>query len=152
MIRKAKIKDVKQIHSLLNHYAQRGELLPRSLNDLYECLRDFYVFEAEDHEIIGVCSLHINWEDLAEIRSLAVKEEQGRQGVGTELVRECLEEARQMGVAQVFALTYKPAFFERMGFRQIDKGLLPQKIWGDCVKCFKFPECDEIALLLPLAP
>lgn len=150
MIRKAGIKDVKQIHSLVNHYAQRGDLLPRSLNDLYECLRDFYVFEAEGHEVVGVCSLHINWADLAEIRSLAVREERGRQGIGTKLVRECLEEAHQLEIARVFTLTYKPTFFERLGFRQIDKDQLPQKVWGDCMKCFKFPECDEIALMLPL--
>lgn len=150
MIRKGRTKDVKQIHSLINHYAQQGDLLPRSLNDLYECLRDFYVFEAEGHEIVGVCSLHINWEDLAEIRSLAVREHRSRQGVGTKLVQECLEEARRLEISRVFTLTYKPAFFERLGFRQIDKGELPQKIWGDCMKCFKFPECDEIALLLPL--
>lgn len=149
MIRKARIKDVKAIHALINHHAQKGDMLPRSLNELYDCLRDFHTTE-EGGEIIGVCGLHITWEDLAEIRSLAVKEGWERRGIGTALAEECIAEARQLDIARLFTLTYKPYFFERLGFQQVDKSELPHKVWGDCLKCFKFPECDEVALILKL--
>ena len=149
MIRKARINDIKAIHALINHHARKGEMLPRSLNELYECLRDFHTFE-EGGEIVGVCGLHINWGDLGEIRSLAVKEGWARQGMGTALAEECIAEARQLDVARLYTLTYKPQFFERLGFRKIDKSDLPQKVWSDCLKCFKFPECDEVALILDL--
>jgi amino-acid N-acetyltransferase len=151
VIRKAKLGDAKQMHSLINYYARQGELLPRSLNELYEDLRDFYIYELEG-QIIGVCALHINWEDLAEIRSLAVKEGYSGQGYGTQLVKKCLEEARELEIRQVYTLTYRPGFFERLGFRHIDKNQLPQKVWSDCIKCFKFPECDEIALIYQVMP
>lgn len=149
MIRKAKITDVRHIQKLVEVFANKGEMLPRSLSDLYENLRDFYVYEAEG-KVIGVCALHICWEDLAEIRSLAVVEEHGRRGVGTRLAKSCIEEARELGLKKVFALTYKPKFFEKLGFHEIDKMGLPHKIWGDCLKCAKFPECDEIAEVLEL--
>ena len=149
MLRKAKIGDVKQIQALVNNYAQLGLMLPRSLNELYESVRDFYVFE-ENREVMGVCALHINWEDLAEIRSLAVKEEQNKRGIGLKLARACLEEAEELSIGRVFALTYEPGFFEKLGFKRVDKSLLPQKVWQDCLKCVKFPECDEEAVILEL--
>jgi len=149
MIRKAKLVDVKEIQRLINFFADRGEMLPCSLSELYERVRDFYVCE-EDGEIVGTCALHLSWEDLGEIRSLAVKESHGRRGIGTRLVEACLEEAKSLGVRRVFALTYKPDFFRRLDFQIIDKSKLPQKIWSDCVKCVKFPECDEIAMILDL--
>ena len=149
MLRKAKISDAKEIQTLVNHYAQQGEMLPLSLSEVYEGLRDFYVFE-DNEEIVGVCALHINWEDLAEIRSLAVKEENSSKGVGSELARACLEEARELSISRVFALTYRPELFGKLGFQGIDKSLLPQKIWQDCLKCIKFPDCDEEAVLIEL--
>ncbi len=149
LIRKARITDVKQIQKLVEVFANKGEMLPRSLSDLYENLRDLYVYEKEGH-LAGVCALHICWDDLAEIRSLAVVEEHGRSGIGTKLVRSCIEEALELGLKKVFALTYKPKFFEKLGFHEIDKMGLPHKIWGDCLKCSKFPECDEIAMVLEL--
>jgi amino-acid N-acetyltransferase len=149
VIRKANIRDVKRIHALVNFYSKKGELLPRSLNEIYEDLRDLSVYDLEG-QIVGVCALHINWEDLAEIRSLAVKEECGGQGYGTELVKKCLEEAQQLEISRIYTLTYRPEFFERLGFKRIEKSQLPQKVWGDCIKCFKFPECDEIALIHPV--
>ncbi len=149
IIRKAKIVDVKQIHRLVNEFAKKEEMLPRSLNDLYEGIRDFIVYEI-DGKIQGVCALKILWEDLAEIRSLAVSEGLQRQGIGTKLVKRCLKEAKQLGIKRVFALTYNPDFFKKLGFQYIDKSKLPQKIWGDCIKCTKFPECDEIATIIYL--
>lgn len=146
IIRKAKISEVKKIQSLVNFYAAKGDLLSRSLNELYESIRDFFVCEIEG-EIVGTCALHINWEDLAEIRSLAVKVEFGNRGIGTELARKCLEEAAELGITKVFALSYKGKFFEKLGFKVIDKSMLPQKVWSDCLKCVKFPECDETAFI-----
>lgn len=145
-IRKAFVSDIKTIHKLVNEFARKGEMLPRSLNELYENLRDFYIAE-EDNEIKGICALHILWEDLAEIRSLAVKKEHQKKGIGSILVKRSLQEAKKLGIKRVFVLTYLPDFFKKFGFKEIDKSKLPQKIWGDCIKCPKFPECDESALI-----
>ncbi len=147
MLRKAEIKDIKDIQKLLTHFAGRGDMLSRSLSELYETVRDFYIFE-DNGRLAGAAALHIVWEDLAEIRSVAVAEEAGGKGIGTRLVRACLDEARDMGLRRVFCLTYKPEFFGRFGFRIADKAELPQKVWGDCIKCVKFPDCDEIAMIL----
>jgi amino-acid N-acetyltransferase len=149
MIRKARIPDARAIHKLLNTYARDGLMLSRSLSDIYEAIRDFYVFE-EKGSVVGTVCLHICWEDLAEVRSLAVQGESEGKGVGRQLVQACLDEARHLGLKRVFALTYKPGFFEKLGFHLIEKSELPQKIWGDCMKCAKFPECDEIALSIEL--
>jgi len=149
MLRKAQIQDVKEIQKLLLHYANRGDMLSRSLSELYESLRDFYIV-AEDGRIVGVSALHIVWEDLAEIRSVAVTEETGRKGIGTEVVNACIAEAKVLGLKRLFCLTYKPDFFARFGFRIVDKSELPHKVWGDCIKCAKFPDCDEIAMIMDL--
>ena len=146
MIRKALIPDVKHIHRLLLDYARDGLLLSRSLAELYESLRDFYVFEV-DGRVVGTAALNICWEDLAEVRSLAVRGDRMGKGVGTRLVEACISEAILLGIGRVFALTYKPEFFEKLGFQRVDKAQLPQKIWTDCLKCSKFPDCDEIALV-----
>ena len=149
MIRKATMKDVKPIQKLLEHYAQKGLLLPRSLSELYGYLRDYYVFIPDGgEEPRGICALHLCWEDLAEIKSLAVDENYAGQGIGTQLVEACVSEAITLGLYKIFALTYRVAFFTRLGFKEVDKSLLPHKIWSDCLKCVKFPECDEIAVLL----
>jgi RNA 3'-terminal phosphate cyclase (ATP) len=146
VVRKARAGDVPAIQKLVAHFAARGELLPRTLNELYQHLRDFSVCEL-DGEIVGVCALSLYWEDLAEIRTLAVQEAHGGKGLGGALVNACLEEAARLGVRRVFALTYRPGFFERFGFREIEKRELPQKIWKDCIKCAKFACCDEVALI-----
>lgn len=152
MLRKAAIADARAIHRLLADYAQQGMLLPRSLPEIYTTIRSFYVYQTSTTApISGTVCLQIWWEDLAEVRSLAVSAEAAGQGVGKQLVAACLEEARQLGIERVFALTYQQSFFERQGFTVIDKQSLPQKIWGDCVKCPKFPDCDEIAMELRLA-
>ena len=149
MLRKAQINDIKEIWKLLTHYAGRGDMLSRSLSELYESVRDFYIFE-EDGSLVGAAALHIVWEDLAELRSVAVAEEAERKGVGTQLVNACIEEAKELGLKRLFCLTYKPDFFARFGFRLADKAELPHKVWGDCLKCVKFPECDEIAMIMDL--
>jgi amino-acid N-acetyltransferase len=149
MLRKAQITDVKDIHKLLAHFAGKGDMLSRSLAELYEALRDFYIVE-DGGRLLGTAALHIVWEDLAEIRSVAVAEEAGRKGVGTQVVQACIDEAKALGLKRVFCLTYKPEFFGRFGFRIVDKSELPHKVWGDCMKCAKFPDCDEIAMILDL--
>ncbi len=150
MIRKARQQDVRFIHALLAHYGERGELLARPLTEIYEFLRDFVVAEDEGGRTVGVCALHLVWEDLCEVRSLAVEQDLTGRGWGTRLVEACISEAVTLGFNQVFALTYQPDFFQRLGFAEVDKKRLPNKIWADCVKCVKFPDCDEIAMLLEL--
>jgi len=149
MIRKATLKDVKEIQRLIKQYSARGDILPRSLNEIYDNLRDFFVF-IRQKKVIGICALHISWDDLAEIRSLAVREDLRNKGIGAKLLEACLKESRDLGVKRVFALTYQPEFFEKMGFKKIDKNILPHKIWTECVKCIKFPDCDEIAVMKEL--
>jgi amino-acid N-acetyltransferase len=146
MIRKAKLKDVKEIQQSIKFYSNRGMILPRSLSELYDSIRDFFVF-VQNRKVVGICALHICWEDLAEIRSLVVQEEHQKKGIGSKLAKACLEESKKLGVKRVFALTYQPRFFEKLGFKKVDKTMLPHKIWTDCLKCVKFPDCDEIAVV-----
>ena len=151
MIRKARMRDVKAIQKLVAEYAKKGDMLPRSLSDIYENLRDYFVCVENGGEIVGSGALHIMWEDLAEVRSVAVREDRMGRGVGTRLVEACISEAIVLGISRVFALTYRPEFFEKLGFARVDKAELPQKIWTDCLKCSKFPDCDEVALLADLS-
>ena len=146
---KAKINDVPQIHKLINYFGDKGEMLPRPLSEIYENLRDFYVVRQED-QLIGCAALHINWNDLAEIKSVAVSEEFQRQRVGQHVVTACVQEAGQIGLPAVFCLTYKPEFFKSLGFTPVDKAQLPRKVWSECFRCPKFPDCDEIALIYHL--
>lgn len=148
-IRKATVKDATEIFSILQHFALKEVLLPRSLNSIYENIRDFFVYE-ESGKILGVGSLHIYWEDLAEIKSLAVREEYQHRNIGRQLVNACLDEAKQLGIKQVFALTYVPGFFEKLGFKITDKSLFPQKVWTECIHCVKFNDCKEIPVSIRL--
>ncbi|MBU1147201.1 MAG: N-acetyltransferase [Candidatus Omnitrophica bacterium] len=146
MIRKAVINEVKEIQELINFYAKKDKMLPRSVNELYENLRDFFVYE-KDGKIAGCVALHISWEDLAEIKSLAVMESKQKQKIGTALVDAGLEDARKLKVRRVFALTYVPEFFKKLGFKKVEHSELPHKIWSECIRCVKFPDCEEIALV-----
>ena len=148
-IRDAQLADGQPIQKLLMAYVSDGIVLPRSLVEIYQAIREFKVVE-ENGVVTGACALHIWWENLAEVRSLAVAPGQERRGIGRMLVTAALEEAKAMGITRVFALTYKPDFFVRLGFAVVDKAELPQKIWGDCVKCVKFPQCDETAVSIML--
>ena len=146
MLRKAKISDIKYIYKLILHFSKKGDVLPRPLAELYEHLRDFFVYEDRDL-IVGACALQVCWEDLAEIKSLVVSEEYQNKGIGIQLVKACIEEAKSLEISKVFALTRVPEFFEKMGFRRIPKNELPHKVWADCIRCSKFPECDEVAVI-----
>lgn len=149
MIRKANVNDVKKIQKLIGYYAKRERMLPRSLNELYENIRDFFVY-AEGNKIYGCCALHVDWEDLSEIKSLAVANSRSGNGIGKKLLAQCLKEAKDLKVKKVFALTYIPSFFEPFGFNIVDKKELPHKIWSECIKCVYFPGCKEIAMLKEL--
>jgi amino-acid N-acetyltransferase len=149
-LRKAVIADVPAIQSLINGYAGKGVMLPRSLHALYEHLRDYSV-AVEDDRVVGCIALHISWKDLAEVRSLAVAEDRQSRRVGGTLVTRALEEARDFGLSRVFVLTFVPGFFGRLGFTAVDKAELPHKIWQECVHCVHFPDCGEEALVIDLA-
>lgn len=148
-VEKAKIADVPQIHQLVNFFAERGEMLARPLSEIYEDLRDYFVVR-EGEKVLACAALHVSWADLSEIKGLAVAEELQKQGVGAQLVDACVEEARELGIPTVFALTYKPEFFEKLGFSRVDKMKLPRKVWTECYRCPKFPDCDEVALIYEL--
>lgn len=150
-VRKARMQDVKTIHSLLMERAKLHELLPRSFSELYSHLRDFFVLaDKNGPEVYGCCALSITWEDLAEVRSLVVDTSARNGGWGRRLLEACLSEAVTLGIYRVFTLTYIPDFFAKQGFRLVEKDVLPQKVWADCIHCVKFPECDEIAMLMDL--
>jgi amino-acid N-acetyltransferase len=146
---RAKVKDAALMQQLINWFAGQGEMLPRALSEIYEDIRDFFVARDGD-KVIACTALHVSWLDLAEIRSLAVAEKSQNQGIGSSLVQACLNEARELGIPSVFCLTRRPAFFEKHGFRLIDKMELPHKVWAECYRCPKFPNCDEVALICHL--
>ncbi|MEJ2428983.1 MAG: N-acetyltransferase [Deltaproteobacteria bacterium] len=148
MIRKAKVGEIREIQKMLALHAEHGDLLPRSLSELFDNFRDIFVYLEDDKpEIIGTCSMHICWEDLAEIRSLVVREPYHGQGIGKKLVEAGVSEALALGLKRIFVLTYEVEFFHKLGFKEVDKATLPHKIWADCLKCVKFPECDEVAMI-----
>jgi amino-acid N-acetyltransferase len=146
---KAGVRDAAEIHGLVNQFAQRGDMLPRTLGEVYENLRDFFVVR-DGQELLACVALHVMWDDLAEVRSLAVREESQAQGLGAILVEACVEEARALGLKTLFALTYRPDFFGKLGFRQADVMSLPRKVWNECYRCPKFPGCNEIAMVMEL--
>ncbi|MCM8818139.1 MAG: N-acetyltransferase [Candidatus Omnitrophica bacterium] len=146
IIRKAKMKEVNLIRKIVNQFAIEGKMLPLSLNQIYERLRDFSVIE-KNGKIIGCAALKIIWKDLAEIRSMAIKKTFHKKGYGRKLIETLLKEAEELDIDKVFVLTYTPEFFEKFGFEKIPKSKLPHKIWIDCINCPKFPRCDEIAMM-----
>jgi amino-acid N-acetyltransferase len=145
-IRKATFKDVKKIHKLINSFARKEKVLPRSLNYIYENLRDFWI--AEEKEIfMGCIALHIVWENLAEIKSLCIKKEAQGKGIGKKLIKKVLMEAKKLEIKKIFILTYFPNYFKKFGFSLIEKSKLPNKIWSECINCPKFPDCEEEAMI-----
>jgi amino-acid N-acetyltransferase len=145
-VRCARIPDAKAIYSLVSYYAERDEMLFRSMADIYENLQTFTVVELNSN-VVGCCALEIIWSDLAEIKSLAVDESCTEKGIGKMLVASAIEQACQLGVSRVFALTLEPKFFEKLGFSVVEKETLPMKVWSDCAKCPKQQNCDETAVI-----
>ena len=147
--RKAKMSDVENLHQLITQFADKGVMLPRSRNTLYEALREFVIIEDQGN-LVGTGALHIIWDDLAEIRALAIREEYQSQGIGKQLIAELLKEALEMDIHQVFALTYQVDFFRKCGFKEVSKDEMPHKVWKECINCPKFPNCDEVAMTYSL--
>ncbi|SEM34946.1 N-acetylglutamate synthase [Syntrophus gentianae] len=152
MLRKARIGDVKTIHRMINVSSGKGEILPRSLMDIYGNLRDFFVYtDEEQNSLIGICAMSIIWENLAEIRSLFVEESRRKEGIGRRLVEACISEAITLDLYRIFTLTFQVEFFSRLGFEIVDRSTLSEKIWTDCFRCSKYPDyCDEVAMILEL--
>ncbi len=146
IFRKARISDAEKMAILINQYAEKGLMLHRTISFLYQKIRDYTVIE-RNGKIIGVGGLHVLWKDLAEICSVAIQPESLKNGLGFKLVETLLDESRVLEIERVFVLTYQPLFFEKCGFKRIEKESLPQKVWTECINCPKFPNCDEIALL-----
>jgi len=149
IVHRATLADVEEMHELINRFSQQGLMLPRSRNQFYQDIRDFFVAE-KGGQFAGCGALHVTWADLGEIRSLAVVERFQGNGVGHRIVDMLLEDARSLHLPRVFALTYQKAFFESIGFVEINKDDLPHKVWGECINCPKFPNCDETAVVLDL--
>ena len=150
-IEKARIKDAPQIQQLINSFADNGEMLARPLSEIYENIRDFFVVREGD-KVIACAAIHVSWSNLAEIKSVAVAEESQRKGIGNRLIRACLKEAAALGIPKVFCLTYKSDFFNTLGFTTVEKMTLPHKVWNECYRCPKFPNCDEVAMVRNLEP
>lgn len=150
MLRKANIHDIKQIQTLINGFAKLDLMLPRSLNELYENIRDYWVME-ENNKILGCAALHVSWEDLAEIKSVAVAKNKQKKGFGKLLISACIQEAKEIGSKRIFVLTYKDAFFAKFGFKRVKHENLPHKVWAECINCCKFPNCQEIAMIKQLS-
>ncbi len=148
-IEKATIKDAAQIHKLVNYFAEKDQMLPRPVSEIYKNIRDYFVIR-DGQQVVACGALHINWVDLAEIKSLAITEAWQKKGLGDLLVAACIKEARELNIPTIFCLTFKPAVFEKCGFAPIDKAELPHKVWGECYLCPLFPNCDETALILHL--
>ena len=146
-VEKARIDDVKAIHQLVNKFAGKGEMLPRALSEIYENLRDYLVIRNRAGKMVACVALHISWSDLAEVKALAVAGAQQKKGVGGALIKACINESRTLGIPRIFCLTYKPKFFKKQGFREVEKTELPRKVWAECYSCPKFPDCDEVALV-----
>jgi len=145
LIRKAVVQDVPQMQELINGYAEAGVMLPRSLSELYDNVRDFTVCVSSD-QLLGCSALHVCWTGLAEIASFAVRQDAHHHGIGAQLLHASMDEAAGLGIDTIFTLTRVPDYFRRHGFVEVDKGTLPHKVWSGCIKCPKFPDCDEIAM------
>lgn len=153
-LRKAKNTDVHQMRALINQMAERtdsdykhGHMLPRSLTELYEHIRDYTVLADAEDQVLGCCALQSTWEGLAELKALAVNDSAQGQGWGRKLVTAALSEADSLGIDCVFTLTNKMVFFEKLDFQPIDMRQLPQRVWSECTRCPKFMiACDEVAM------
>jgi len=149
-IQKAELAQAKEIHLLVKEAASEDKMLPRALGEIYESIRDFFVAINESGNVIGCCALQITWDNLAEVRSLAVNKNDMKKGIGRALIECCIKEAKEMKIRRVFALTYVTELFTKIGFKKISKDELPHKVWTVCIKCHKFPDCDEQAVAIDL--
>lgn len=150
VIEKARMEHVQQLHRLLNYFADRREVLPRSLSEIYENLQQFFV-ALKGNEVVGCCALYITWAGLAEVKALAVAPEYQGRGLGTKLLKTAIGEAKKLGVEVLFTLTIREKLFQKFGFKPAKKSDLPHKVWTECVRCPYFPSnCIETSLILVL--
>ena len=149
-LRPARLTDIPQMLTLINGFANQGEMLPRSASELYENIRDFQIIADPDDGVAATAALHILWDDLAEIKSVAVSKSLHGQGIGAYLVEKCVEEAARMELPTVFVLTHKPGFYEKLQFERADVLSFPRKVWSECIRCPKFSNCNEIAMSRPV--
>lgn len=149
-IRPAKVQDVKQMQKIIEFYADNKEMLHRSLNSIYENIQEYVVAEVKG-KIIACGALHVSWDNLAEVKALAVERTYARRGIGTKIVKTLEENALGLGIFTTFALSFKPAFFQKMGYEIISREVLPQKIWSECINCHLFPDCGEVPLIKDLS-
>lgn len=148
--RRATIHDAPGLKQLIATFAERKDMLHRNLNEIYETIRDFYVITDPEGRVIGSAALHVVWDDLAELKAVAIDDEYQGRGLGRMVVEAALSDASALGLRRVFTLTYKPEFFGKFGFRIVDRNTLPHKVWGECIKCLKFPNCNEVAMICPV--
>ena len=151
VVREATLDDVGGIYRLLRHYSEQGVLLPRAESDIYHSIREFLVIEQES-EIIACAALQIFTRQLGEVRSLAIAPNYAGQGLGSKMVNAIEQDAIKLGLTKLMALTYEVRFFNRAGYNVVDMAVLPEKVWGACINCHKFRNCDEIAVLKQLDP
>jgi amino-acid N-acetyltransferase len=150
-VRKAVMHDIRPILALINGYAAKGIMLPRTEFEMSEAIRDFTVVTSGG-ELVGCGALHFYSPTMGEIRSLAVDEQSKTHGVGRRVVEALVEEAQRYELDAIFAFTYVVEFFKKVGFHMVERGVLPLKAWKDCLRCPKFQACDEIAMLRILRP
>ncbi|MEA3507129.1 MAG: N-acetyltransferase [Elusimicrobiota bacterium] len=148
-MRKAKLTDAEKIQDIIGDFAAEGAMLPRSINYVISNIRDFWIYE-KNGDIVGCCALHPLWHGLVEVKSLAVRKDFQKTGMGKNMVNKCIEEAETLEAKKVFTLTYVPGFFEKLGFRKEDKESMPHKIWAECINCPHFPDCDEVLMVKEL--
>ncbi len=144
--RPARLGDVPALQALIGHWADKKLMLPRPASELYETMRDFIIAEAEVGGLVGCAALHIDTDKIAELKSLAVAESAHGLGIGKHLVERCFSEAAKLGLEKIFCLTYQIEFFAKLGFTKVDRSRLPEKVWGECVRCHRFLDCDEVAM------
>ncbi len=148
-VRHARAEDARRIAELINHHAEQGRMLHRSLESVCDSLRDFFVAD-DGGRVIGCVAVDVFWTDLAEVKSLAVDPAKQGRGAGVKLLAAAVEDARRLGLKRLFALTYETEFFSRIGFRKVQRGTLPEKVWRECIACPKADNCDEIAMIMRL--
>lgn len=163
VIQKAQIRDVEEILQLINGYASSNLMLPRGPQYLYENIRDFAIASDENvpvytltdtkevlNLIVACGSLHVLWEDIAEVRALAIHPDYQHLGLGSNIVEYMKKEARQIGIHRLFTFTMTEDFFKTLGFHKINRKELPPKVWGECSRCPKYFQCDEVGMVLDL--
>ena len=163
VIQKAQIRDVEEILELVNGFAASNLMLPRGPQYLYENIRDFVIASdpnvpvyslTETREVLNLIvacgSLHVLWEDIAEVRALAIHPDYQHLGLGSKLVEYMKKEARQLGIHRLFTFTMTEEFFSSLGFKKIKRKELPPKVWGECSRCPKYFRCDEVGMVLEL--